>query len=90
MTERYPSEHLEDFGEAPPNFHQTNSNEQGNIDDNVIVSSNINPNPTTTTSTAIDYGFMSQVLRVMGMDTSKIGSIAINGIIFIAQMVGTY
>lgn len=88
MSERYPPEHLEDFGEAASNYHPTNSNEQGTIDDNVIVGSNVNTNPTTTTpTTGINYGFMGQVLRIMGMDTSKIGSLAINGIIFIAQMV---
>lgn len=88
MTERFPSEHLEDFGDAPSNYHPTNSNEQGTIDDNVIFGNNANINPTTTTpTTGIDYGFMGQVLRIMGMDTSKMGSLALNGIIFIAQMV---
>lgn len=87
MTDRYPSEHLEDFDEAPQNSQQTNSNEQGSIDDNVIIGNNINTKPTTTTE--VDHGFLGQVLRVMGMDTGKIGALAVNGIIFIAQMVGS-
>lgn len=85
MTERYPSENLEDFGETPQNTHQANSNEQSSIDDNVIIGNNINTRPTTTTE--VDHGILGQVLRVMGMDTGKIGALAVNGIIFIAQMV---
>lgn len=83
MTERYPSDHLEDFGEIPHSMQQNNPNEQGSIDDNVITG---NAKPTT----AVDNGFLGQVIRIMGMDTSKIGAIAINGIIFIAQMVGYF
>lgn len=90
MFDRQPSEHLEDFGEIPQNTYNVNSNEQGTVDDNVITGSNVNTKPTTpttTTTTQIDTSFLSSVLRVMGMDTSKIGALAINGIIFIAQMV---
>ncbi|XP_055305286.1 uncharacterized protein LOC129569972 [Sitodiplosis mosellana] len=86
MTERYPTEHLEDFGETPQGTHQVNSNEQDTIDDNVIIGNNINTRPTTTTD--VDHGFLGQVLRVMGMDTGKIGAMAVNGLIFIAQMIG--
>lgn len=32
--------------------------------------------------------FIGNVLRVFGMDNSRIGAMAVNGIIFIAQMVG--
>ena len=86
MTERYPTEHLEDFGETPQSTHQGNSNEDGgNIDDNVIIGNNFSTQPTTTTS--VDNGFLGQILRVMGMDSSKIGALAVNGLIFIAQMV---
>lgn len=79
-----PSENLEDFGEFPPNNH-VNINDQS-IDDNVIIG---NPGLTTTTTSAtdVDHGFIGQMLRVLGMDSNKIGAIAINGIIFIAQMV---
>lgn len=83
-----PSEHLEDFDEFPQNnqnHHESNSNEQG-IDDNVIIGGNGIPGSTTTT-TGMDHGFLGQVLRVLGMDSTKIGALAINGIIFIAQMV---
>lgn len=83
MFERRPTEHLEDFDEIPQNTNQAHSNEQGNIDDNVIIGGNVNTKPTT----SVNHGFMGQVLSVMGMDTSKIGALAINGIIFIAQMV---
>lgn len=34
-----------------------------------------------------DYNFLGNILKVLGMDNSKIGALAINGIIFIAQMV---
>lgn len=81
MTDR-PSEHLEDFDELPqnqPNNFPSNSNEQ-HIDDNVIVGS-------TAGATNVDHGFLGKVLGILGMDTKKIGALAINGIIFIAQMV---
>ncbi|XP_031636173.1 uncharacterized protein LOC116349060 [Contarinia nasturtii] len=81
MTERYPSDHLEDFDELPQNIQQNTPNDQGNIEDNVITGS-------TKPTTGIDSGFLGQVIRIMGMDTGKIGAIAINGIIFIAQMIG--
>lgn len=84
MTERYPTEHLEDFGDTPQSTNQGNSNENGgNIDDNVIIGDNISTKPTT----SVDNGFLGQILRVMGMDTGKIGALAVNGLIFIAQMV---
>lgn len=83
LSERYPTEHLEDFDDVSQQTYQTHSNEQGSIDDNVIIGNNINTKPTIS---ATD-GFFGQVLRIMGMDTSKIGALAINGIIFIAQMV---
>lgn len=35
-----------------------------------------------------ESGFMGNILRVIGMDSGKLGALAINGIIFIAQMVG--
>lgn len=85
MTDRLPTEKLEDFGETPQNSNQVNSNEQGSIDDNVIIGNGISTKPTTPTE--VNNGFLGQVLRVMGMDTGKIGALAMNGIIFIAQMV---
>lgn len=79
-----PSQHLESLDEIP---HQIASQQQfdsdeerPSIDDNVIV--------TTPTTTDVDHGFLGSVLRILGMDTGKIGALAINGIIFIAQMVG--
>lgn len=35
-----------------------------------------------------ESGFMGNILRVIGLDSGKLGALAINGIIFIAQMVG--
>lgn len=81
MTDR-PTEHLEDFDELPqnqPNSFPSNSNEE-HIDDNVIIGS-------TAGATNVDHGFLGKVLGILGMDTKKIGALAINGIIFIAQMV---
>lgn len=88
-----PSQHLENFDEIP---HQIASQQQfdsdeerPNIDDNVIIGNN-DGGITTTTTTAtseVDHGFLGSVLRILGMDTGKIGALAINGIIFIAQMV---
>lgn len=86
-----PPEHLENFDENPSNVNanhhgNSNSNEQQNIDDNVIIGSNADSG-TSTTTTAIGHGFLGHMLRILGMDTNKIGALAINGIIFIAQMV---
>lgn len=87
-----PSQNLENFGEIPHQIasqQQFDSNEERptNIDDNVIIG-NIDGSETTTTSTSgIDHGFLGNVLRILGMDSGKIGAFAINGIIFIAQMV---
>lgn len=84
MTDR-PTEHLEDFDELPqnqPNSFPSNSNEE-HIDDNVIIGS-------TAGATNVDHGFLGKVLGILGMDTKKIGALAINGIIFIAQMVGCF
>lgn len=70
------------MGEYPsPNFDQ-------GIDDNVIIGGIGNLGPSATISpTDVDHGFLGQMLRVLGMDSNKIGALAINGIIFIAQMV---
>lgn len=83
LTER-PSAHLEDFDEIPQgqqNSFSPNSDEQ-NIDDNVIVGSGVN-----TGTSGVDHGFLGKMLGILGMDSGKIGALAINGIIFIAQMV---
>lgn len=83
LTER-PSAHLEDFDEIPQgqqNGFSPNSDEQS-IDDNVIVGSGVN-----TGTSGVDHGFLGKMLGILGMDTGKIGALAINGIIFIAQMV---
>lgn len=86
-----PSQNLENFGEIPHQIasqQQFDSDEERpiNIDDNVIVGS-IDGGGTTTTTSGVDQGFLGNVLRVLGMDSGKIGALAINGIIFIAQMV---
>lgn len=85
-----PSQNLENFGEIPHQIasqQQFDSNEERpNIDDNVIIG-NIDNGATTTTATEVDHGFLGSVLRILGMDSGKIGALAINGIIFIAQMV---
>lgn len=85
-----PSQHLENFDEIP---HQIASQQQfdsdeerPSIDDNVIIGNN-DGGVTTPTTTEVDHGFLGSVLRVLGMDTGKIGALAMNGIIFIAQMV---
>lgn len=88
-----PSQNLENFGELPQQItpqQQFDSNEERpNIDDNVIIGNNdgIGTTSTSTTTTQIDHGFLGNVLRILGMDSGKIGALAINGIIFIAQMV---
>lgn len=50
------------------------------------------PGATSTTNTDYesvkgDNGFMGNILRVIGLDNGKLGALAINGIIFIAQIV---
>lgn len=52
------------------------------------------PGTGSSSSTSADYesvkgenGFMGNILRVIGLDNGKLGALAINGIIFIAQMV---
>lgn len=85
--EKRPIGNLEDFGDNPHyhlDGHTGDSGEQI-TDKNVIVENNINTE--TTTTTGIDHGFLGNILRIMGMDSSKMGALAINGIIFIAQMV---
>lgn len=86
-----PSQNLENFGELPHQItsqQQLDSNEeQSNIDDNVIVENNNGDATVTTPTNAVDHGILGSVLRVLGMDSSKMGALAINGIIFIAQMV---
>lgn len=78
--DRRPTEKLESFSDEVPANQQEES-----IDDNVIIGSGYSTDGSTTTE--VDHGFLGQVLRVLGMDTSKIGAMALNGIIFIAQMV---
>lgn len=71
------------------NFDEEGSNtnaQENSIDDSVIVGTSINTGSGTTTND-IDHGFLGQIFRVLGMDTNKIGALAINGIIFIAQIV---
>lgn len=80
-----PSEHLEDLDEGPPHQHTSFSNSpEQNIDDNVIVGSSGNAG-----TSDIDHGIFGKMLSILGMDTSKIGALALNGIIFIAQIVCT-
>lgn len=71
---------LESFDEAPHTASQENQ-----IDDAVIVGTSMSTEPSTTNS--VDQGFLGRILRVIGMDTNKIGALAVNGIVFIAQMV---
>lgn len=89
-----PTDRLESFEDVPlpSNHHQFQTHSSGTveepIDDNVIIGSTINTGDSSTTpSNAVDNGFFGQIMRVLGMDTSKIGALAINGIVFIAQMV---
>lgn len=42
---------------------------------------------TSNSNTAATNGFMGNILRIIGLDSDKLGALAINGIIFIAQMV---
>lgn len=78
MEKYHPSDGLETLDEAQ------NTQENG-IDDGVIVGTSINTG--SDTPGGGDNGFLGRILRVLGMDTSKIGALAVNGIIFIAQMV---
>lgn len=85
MFEKRPTEKLESFSvdEVPLNQHHHGSPEE-TIDDNVVVGNGYS----TSTQTAMgENGILGQVFRILGMDTSKIGAMALNGIIFIAQMV---
>lgn len=78
MEKYHPSDGLETLDE-------TQNTQENGIDDGVIVGTNINTGSDTTAGG--DNGFLGRILRVLGMDTSKIGALAVNGIIFIAQMV---
>lgn len=74
--------HLEPFDDGPETLQNTDHDSSGDINDNVIV------DPPNGHQTNIgDSTVISGILKVLGMDSSKLGALAINGIIFIAQMV---
>lgn len=87
-----PSQHLESLDEIPHQIasqqHFDSDEERPSIDDNVIIGNNDGGIVTTPTTPEVDHGILGSMLRILGMDTGKIGALAINGIIFIAQMVG--
>lgn len=85
--DKRPIANLEDLDEVPQHHQEIPSGDSGEqtTDKNVIFENSINTE--TTTATGLDHGFLGNILRIMGMDSSKIGALAINGIIFIAQMV---
>lgn len=76
---------LEPFDDGSDPGQQSDHEHSGEINDNVIV------DPPNGHQTNIgDSPIISGLLKVLGMDNSKIGALAINGIIFIAQMVSVY
>lgn len=85
--EQRPLDNIETFDGIPSHHGHDSVGAEDIIDDNVIIGGSINPSDGTTTSTDVSNGFLGNILRVLGMDTSKIGALAVNGIIFIAQMV---
>lgn len=58
--------------ETSQSEHPTNPNDNYNTPNSNIAATN---------------GFMGNILRIIGLDSDKLGALAINGIIFIAQMV---
>lgn len=58
---------------------KTNGKSNSNRQDSVLIGDVPSP--------AMDSSFMGGMLQLLGFDSSKIGAVAINGIIFIAQMV---
>lgn len=77
---------LEDDRPNLNNFDASQSDANDNENENVTEGINAEK-PVGTEPTANGYGIVKNVLKVFGMDTSKIGAIAINLIIFLAQMV---
>lgn len=84
MFEKRPTEKLENFNDDDVPLNQHHGSPDESIDDNVIVGNGYSTGPQTALG---DNGIFGQMLRILGMDTSKIGAMALNGIIFIAQMV---
>lgn len=84
IFEKRPTEKLENFNDDDFPLNQHHGSPEDNIDDNVIVGNGYSTGPQTALG---DNGIFGQVLRILGMDTNKIGAMALNGIIFIAQMV---
>lgn len=73
---------LETFDDGPEASQHPDHDAADDINDNVIV------DPPSGQQTNIgDSPIISSLLKVLGMDNSKLGALAINGIIFIAQMV---
>lgn len=58
---------------------KSNGNRNNNRQDAIVIGEN--------TPSLPDTSLMSGMLRLLGFDSSKIGAVAVNGIIFIAQMV---
>lgn len=57
-----------------------NNLKRNNIRQDAIVIGDQTPSP-------LDASFMGGMLKLLGFDSSKVGAVAVNGIIFIAQMV---
>lgn len=76
---------LEPFEDGPEAAHHSDHDTSSDINDGVIV------DPPSGSPTNIgDSTIISSLLKVLGMDNSKLGALAVNGIIFIAQMVWQY
>lgn len=75
--------HLEPFDDGTEAAHQTDHDTSDDINDNVII----DPPPNGQQTNIGDSTIITSLLKVLGMDNSKLGALAINGIIFIAQMV---
>lgn len=73
---------LEPFEDGPEVSQHPDHDTSGDINDSVIIDP-----PSGSQTTIGDSTIISSLLKVLGMDNSKLGALAVNGIIFIAQMV---
>lgn len=76
---------LEPLDDEPQASQHDDHDLSGEINDNVIIDP-----PSGQQTNIADSPIISGLLKVLGMDSSKLGALAINGIIFIAQMVSNY
>lgn len=73
---------LESFDDGTDAGQPSDHDTSDDINDNVVIDA-----PSGTQTNIGESAIISSLLKVLGMDSSKLGALAINGIIFIAQMV---